>query len=130
MTGTLPGPGGPVPNAASVPPTAPRPVADREAAARAYELDRAHVFHSWSAQAALTPLVLAGGEGSYVWDFDGKRYLDFSSQLVNVNIGHQHPKVVQAIKDQADRLCTVAPQHANDQRSKCARLIAELAPGG
>jgi taurine--2-oxoglutarate transaminase len=102
---------------------------DPAAGARAYELDRAHVFHSWSAQAALKPMVIAGGEGSYVWDYDGKRYLDFSSQLVNVNIGHQHPKVVQAIKDQADVLCTVAPQHANAARSECARLIAEVAPG-
>ncbi|MDQ1625533.1 MAG: taurine---2-oxoglutarate transaminase [Actinomycetota bacterium] len=102
---------------------------DPAAGARAYELDRAHVFHSWSAQAALKPMVIAGGEGCYVWDYDGKRYLDFSSQLVNVNIGHQHPKVVQAIKDQADLLCTVAPQHANAARSECARLIAEVAPG-
>ncbi|HEX6921926.1 MAG TPA: aspartate aminotransferase family protein [Actinomycetes bacterium] len=97
--------------------------------ARAYELDRAHVFHSWSAQAALAPMVIAGAEGSHVWDFEGRRYLDFSSQLVNTNIGHQHPKVVEAIREQAGVLCTVAPQHANDQRSECARLIAELAPG-
>ena len=102
---------------------------DPAAGRRAYELDRAHVFHSWSAQAALQPMVIAGAEGCYVWDFDGKRYLDFSSQLVNVNIGHQHPKVVEAIQKQAAILCTVAPQHANDQRSECARLIAELAPG-
>ncbi len=97
--------------------------------ARAYELDRAHVFHSWSAQAQLDPLTIAGAEGSYVWDFDGKRYLDFSSQLVNTNIGHQHPAVVAAIQEQAGRLCTIAPQHANAQRSEAARLIAELAPG-
>jgi taurine---2-oxoglutarate transaminase len=102
---------------------------DPEAGRRAYELDRAHVFHSWSAQAALQPMVIAGAEGCYVWDYDGKRYLDFSSQLVNVNIGHQHPKVVEAIREQAALLCTVAPQHANDKRSECARLIAELAPG-
>ncbi|MGH8937999.1 MAG: aspartate aminotransferase family protein, partial [Actinomycetes bacterium] len=57
------------------------------------------------------------------------RYLDFSSQLVNVNIGHQHPKVVAAIQEQAAVLCTIAPQHANDKRSEAARLIAELAPG-
>ena len=63
---------------------------------RVHDLDRAHVFHSWSAQAALNPMVFAGGEGSYVWDFDGTRYLDFSSQLVNTNIGHQHPAVVAA----------------------------------
>ncbi|MDQ2754955.1 MAG: aspartate aminotransferase family protein [Actinomycetota bacterium] len=102
---------------------------DAAVGARAYELDRAHVFHSWSAQKSLDPLVIAGAKGSWVWDYSGKRYLDFSSQLVNTNIGHQHPKVVAAIQEQAARLCTIAPQHANDQRSEAARLIAELAPG-
>ncbi len=96
---------------------------------QAYRDDRAHVFHSWSAQGALDPLVVAGAEGSWFWDEDGHRYLDFSSQLVNANIGHQHPKMVEAIKAQAERLCTIAPFHANDQRSEAARLIAELAPG-
>jgi len=92
----------------------------------AYELDRAHVFHSWSAQGALTPFVIAGGSGSTVWDFDGNRYLDFSSQLVNVNIGHQHPAVIDAIKAQADTLATVAPAHANLTRGQAAqRIIAK-----
>ena len=68
-------------------------------------------------------------EGSYVWDGDGNRLLDFSSQLVNTNIGHQHPQVVAAIQEQAAKLCTVAPQHANDARSEAARLIAERTPG-
>ena len=98
--------------------------------ARTYELDRAHVFHSWSAQAAVKPMVITRAEGSYVWDGEGNRLLDFSCQLVNTNIGHQHPVVVAAIKAQADRICTIAPQHANDQRSEAARLIAELAPDG
>ena len=96
---------------------------------QAYRDDRAHVFHSWSAQKALQPLVVAGAEGSWFWDEDGRRYLDFSSQLINMNIGHQHPKVVAAIREQADRLCTIAPFHANEQRSEAARLIAEVAPG-
>ena len=74
-------------------------------------------------------MVVAAAQGSWVWDGDGTRYLDFSSQLVNTNIGHQHPKVVAAIQEQAARLCTVAPQHANDQRSEAARLITERAPG-
>ena len=95
-----------------------------------YDLDRAHVFHSWSAQGALNPMVIAGGEGSYVWDYEGNRFLDFSSQLVNTNIGHQHPKVVKAIQDQAGRLTTIAPQHANDMRGEAAKLISELAPDG
>jgi taurine--2-oxoglutarate transaminase len=75
-------------------------------------------------------MVIVGADGSYVWDYDGRRYLDFSCQLVNTNIGHQHPKVVAAIKAQADRLCTVAPHHANDVRSEAARLICERAPDG
>jgi len=94
-----------------------------------YTNDRSHVFHSWSAQGALKPIVVAGGEGSWFWDENGKRYLDFASQLVNVNIGHQHPKLVAAIQEQAGKLCTIAPFHANEQRSEAARLIAELAPG-
>jgi taurine---2-oxoglutarate transaminase len=94
---------------------------------RAYDLDRAHVFHSWSAQGALAPLVIAGGLGSTVWDFDGKQYLDFSSQLVNTNIGHQHPAVIAAIKTQADTLATVAPMHANLARGEAAKRILGLA---
>ncbi|MCU1481677.1 MAG: aspartate aminotransferase family protein [Subtercola sp.] len=93
----------------------------------ALELDRAHVFHSWSAQAALKPMVIAGGLGSTVWDFDGNTYLDFSSQLVNVNIGHQHPAVVAAIQQQADILTTVAPAHANLARGQAAQRILERA---
>ncbi len=89
----------------------------------AYDLDRAHVFHSWSAQAALDPLVIAGGLGCEVWDFDGRRYLDFSSQLVNTNIGHQHPRVIEAIKQQADTLATVAPATANLARGHAAQRI-------
>ena len=93
----------------------------------AYELDRAHVFHSWSTQGALTPLVVAGGHGSEVWGFDGTRYLDFSSQLVNVNIGHTHPKVVAAIQEQAALLPTINPAHANLARGEAAKRILGLA---
>ncbi len=100
-----------------------------EEAARAYELDRRHVFHSWSAQATLTPTVLTAAEGCYVWDGEGNRLLDFSSMMVNTNIGHQHPKVVAAIQQQAAELCTVAPSFVNDARSEAARLISERTPG-
>jgi taurine--2-oxoglutarate transaminase len=89
----------------------------------ALELDRAYVFHSWSAQASLKPMVIAGGASSTVWDFEGNEFLDFSSQLVNTNIGHQHPAVVSAIKEQADVLTTVAPAHANLTRGKAAQRI-------
>jgi taurine--2-oxoglutarate transaminase len=87
------------------------------------------VLHSWSVQNALEPIPVAGGEGRYFWDFDGKRYLDFASQLVNVSIGHQHPKVVAAIKEQADKLCTIGPPMATEPRSTLARLLAEVTPG-
>jgi len=96
---------------------------------RAWTNDRAHVFHSWSAQATLNPVDVVRAEGRHFWDSDGRRYLDFSSQLVNVNIGHQHPRLVAAIQEQAATLCTVAPSFANEARSEAARLIAELAPG-
>ncbi|MFE7801881.1 aspartate aminotransferase family protein [Nocardia sp. NPDC057440] len=101
----------------------------RQTAARAYELDRRHVFHSWSAQAQITPMTITASRGCYVWDGDGNRLLDFSSQLVNTNIGHQHPKVVAAVQEQAATLCTVAPHHVNEARSEAARLIAERTPG-
>jgi taurine--2-oxoglutarate transaminase len=96
---------------------------------KAYLDDRAHVFHSWSAQGTLNPTEITGGEGSYFWDSSGKKYLDFTSQLVNLNIGHQHPKLVAAIQESAGKLCTVAPPFVNASRSEAARLITELAPG-
>jgi taurine--2-oxoglutarate transaminase len=95
----------------------------------AYELDRKHVFHSWSAQAQINPMTIIAADGQYVWDGDGNKLLDFSGQLVFTNIGHQHPKVVAAIAEQAAKLCTVAPQHVNAARSEAARLIAERTPG-
>ena len=97
--------------------------------ARAYELDRKHVFHSWSAQGQITPMTIVASDGQHVWDGDGNKLLDFSGQLVFTNIGHQHPKVVAAIAEQAAKLCTVAPQHVNAARSEAARLIAERTPG-
>jgi taurine--2-oxoglutarate transaminase len=98
--------------------------------AEVFANDRAHVFHSWSAQGALNPMCIAAAEGCYVWDYDGNRFLDLSSQLVNVNIGHQHPKVIKAIQDQAAKLATIAPQHANETRGEAAKRIVDLAPDG
>jgi taurine--2-oxoglutarate transaminase len=130
MTSTLSTPSAPgALNRPPLPATAPSPVADPEGAARTRALDRAHVFHSWSAQATIDPFVIVGGQGSWVWDGEGQPFLDFSSQLVFTNIGFGHPKVVAAIQDQAALLATVAPQHANAARSEAARLIVERAPG-
>ena len=90
--------------------------------------DKANVFHSWSAQKSLNPMAIAGGSGSTVWDHEGNTYLDFSSQLVNTNIGHQHPKVIAAIAQQATSLATVAPGAANHVRAKAAAKILSHAP--
>src|SRR4051794_10023209 len=98
-------------------------------AKRIQELDKQHVLHSWSVQNQLNPPVIAGGEGRYFWDTEGNRYLDFASQLVNVSIGYQHPKVVAAIKEQADKLTTIGPPMAHEARSELARLLAEVTPG-
>jgi taurine--2-oxoglutarate transaminase len=87
------------------------------------------VLYSWSVQDAVSPIAVAGAEGRYFWDYDGKRYLDFASQLVNVSIGHQHPRVVEAIKEQAERLCTIGPPMASESRSTLGRLLAEVTPG-
>jgi taurine--2-oxoglutarate transaminase len=88
-----------------------------------------YVLHSWSVQDALDPIPVAGAEGRHFWDYDGKRYLDFASQLVNVSIGHQHPRVVAAIKEQAEKLCTIGPPMATEPRSTLARMLAEITPG-
>ena len=87
------------------------------------------VLYSWSVQNAIDPIPVAGAEGRYFWDYEGKRYLDFASQLVNVNIGHQHPRLIAAIKEQADRLATIGPPMANESRSRLGRMLAEIAPG-
>jgi taurine--2-oxoglutarate transaminase len=83
--------------------------------AAAYASDRARV-HSWSAQGALNPTVIAGAKGSRIGTRRGRTWLDFASQLVNVNIGHQHPKLVAAIGTRP-RGCAIAPFAANDMRS-------------
>ena len=91
--------------------------------------DRQYVIHSWSVQSAIARSRSPAPRGATSGTTTGKRYLDFASQLVNVSIGHQHPKLVEAIKEQADRLCTIGPTMANDKRSELARLLAEVTPG-
>ncbi|MEI6045256.1 MAG: aminotransferase class III-fold pyridoxal phosphate-dependent enzyme [Chloroflexota bacterium] len=90
-----------------------------------------HVLVSWSVQKAANtdPVVVTGGQGVWFWDGDGKRYLDFSSQLVNSNLGHQHPRVVAAIKEQAEKLCFIGPNFQNEARATLARMLAERTPG-
>lgn len=106
------------------------PAADPAADAAVRGDDRRHVFHSWSAQALIDPLPVAGGAGATFWDYAGRSYLDFSSQLVNLNLGHQHPDLVAAIQEQAGRLATIQPSMANDTRGELARRISEISPDG
>ncbi|MBF7855500.1 aspartate aminotransferase family protein, partial [Klebsiella pneumoniae] len=94
------------------------------------QLDRAYVFHSWSMQGNLNPLVIAGAQGCELWDYEGNTWLDFSSQLVNVNIGYQHPRVLAAMKAQLETLVTIAPATANLARGEAAKRIVDLAPAG
>ncbi|MDZ4768911.1 MAG: aminotransferase class III-fold pyridoxal phosphate-dependent enzyme [Chloroflexota bacterium] len=91
--------------------------------------NRDYTLTSWSAQGSWNPIVFDHADGVYVWDSDGKRYLDWSAQLVNVNIGHSHPHVVEAIQQQAARLTYVQPTHATAVRGRLGELIAEVTPG-
>ena len=93
------------------------------------QIDKRHVVHSWTVNETLDPLVVERAEGVYFWDSTGRKYLDFSSQLVNMNVGHQHPKVVEAIKAQVDKLCYISPSMATSARALAAEAIAQIAPG-
>jgi taurine---2-oxoglutarate transaminase len=92
-------------------------------------LNRNYTLFSWSVQATTNPIPIASAEGVYFWDSDGKRYLDFSSQLMNMNIGHQHPKVIKAIQDQAARLCYAHPGMASEPRGLLGEKISQVTPG-
>ena len=93
------------------------------------QMNREYTFFSWSVQGQTNPIPVERAEGIYFWDTDGKRYIDFSSQLMNTNIGHQHPKVVKAIQDQAAKLCFVHPGNATEPRGLLGKKLAEVTPG-
>ena len=94
----------------------------------AYERD--FVLHTWMAQKNFKPFVVTKARGCYFWDDKGRRYLDFQSQLINVNAGHQHPRILKAIKDQVDTLCYVVPEISNDRRAMLAKMLIDIAPKG
>jgi taurine--2-oxoglutarate transaminase len=93
------------------------------------DMNREYTFFSWSVQGQVRPIPVEKAEGIYFWDTDGKRYIDFSSQLMNANIGHQHPRVVKAIQDQAAKLCFVHPGNATEPRGLLGKKLAEVTPG-
>ncbi|MDW7739737.1 MAG: aminotransferase class III-fold pyridoxal phosphate-dependent enzyme [Bacillota bacterium] len=93
------------------------------------ELERKYVMRSWAVQGKNTYEEIVGGEGCWFWNKEGKKYLDLSSQLINTNIGHQHPKIIAALKAQADKLCYISPSYASEPRAQLAELIAKHTPG-
>src|SRR5947199_1133430 len=88
-----------------------------------------YVLYSWSVQNAINPIAVERAEGRHFYDYDGNRYLDFASQLVNVSAGSSASKVVQEIKDKADKLATIGPPMATESRSRLGKLLAEVTPG-
>jgi taurine--2-oxoglutarate transaminase len=92
-------------------------------------LNRQFTFFSWSAQGRVNPIVMDHAEGVYFWDREGKRYLDFNSQLMSVNIGHGDRRVADAIAEQARTLAFAAPGFATEVRGRLGELLAELTPG-
>ena len=93
------------------------------------ELSRKYTLYEWSSQSAVDPIPVDRAEGSYFYSPDGKRYLDFNSQLMSVNIGHGDKRVVDAIKAQAYKLAYVNPFMAHEPRARLGKKLAELAPG-
>src|SRR5688500_3753828 len=92
-------------------------------------LCKKHTIYEWSAQQAVDPIAVAGAKGAYFWTPEGKRYLDFNSQLMCVNIGHGDPRVVKAIQDQAATLAYANPFMATEARGRLGAKLAQLAPG-
>jgi len=93
------------------------------------DLNRKYVFFSWSVQNDVAPIPIESGKGIYFWDKSGKRYMDFSSQLMNLNIGYQNPRVIAAIQEQAAKLTCAHPGNAHEPKGTLGSMIAEVAPG-
>src|SRR4051794_7081602 len=93
------------------------------------DLCRKHTFFEWSAQGAVDPIPMARAKGVYFWTPEGKRFIDFNSQLMCVNIGHGDQRVIRAIQAQAESLAYANPFMATEPRAKLGAKLAELAPG-
>ncbi len=88
--------------------------------------NRDYTLFSWSVQGSIAPMQMTKGEGVWFWDGEGNKWLDFSSQLINLNVGHQHPKLLQAIKDQVDTLCFAGPTFATEPKGALGKKLAEV----
>ena len=88
-----------------------------------------YTLFSWSKQKGITPLAIQRGEGVYLYDYDGKRYIDFSSGLMNVNIGHSNQRVTKAVTDQMQQVSYVTPSCVTEVRGELGKKLAEISPG-
>src|SRR5260370_6298858 len=93
------------------------------------DLSRKHTVFEWSAQSKVDPIPVASAKGIYFYTPEGKRFIDFNSQLMSVNIGHGDPRVIQAISDQAATLAYANPFMATDKRASLGAKLAEITPG-
>lgn len=89
-------------------------------------LNKEYTLFSWSAQGALDPMAISHAKGAWFWDADGNKYLDFASQLISVNLGHQHPKVIEAMKAQIDTLMFAQPAFATEPRGRLGKRLSEI----
>jgi taurine--2-oxoglutarate transaminase len=94
------------------------------------DISRETTLYEWTAQTAMKPMVIDRAEGIYFWDVNGKRYMDFNSQLMCVNIGHGDRRVIDAITAQIRQVCYVAPTAATTAiRAELGHLPQEITPG-
>src|SRR6266568_5541652 len=93
------------------------------------DLTKRHTLFEWSAQTAVDPIPVAGAKGCWFWTPEGKRYLDFNSQLMCVNIGHGNERVIRAIQEQAATLPYANPFMATEVRARLGVKLAEITPG-
>ncbi|MDO5310573.1 MAG: aminotransferase class III-fold pyridoxal phosphate-dependent enzyme [Clostridia bacterium] len=98
---------------------------------KALEIKKNHTTYnlqSWSKQKGLNPIPIEKAEGIYMWDFDGNRYTDMSSQLVNLNVGHGNRQIIDAIKEQAEKYCYLSPAYGSEPRGELAKMVIERMP--
>src|SRR5881275_3795836 len=92
-------------------------------------LAKRHTLFEWTAQSKVDPIPVATAKGIYFWTPEGKRFIDFNSQLMCVNIGHGDERVVRAIQAQAATLAYANPFMVTEPRARLGRKLAELCPG-
>ncbi len=92
-------------------------------------LTKKHTLYEWSAQSKVDPIPVAKAQGIYFWTPEGKRFIDFNSQLMSVNIGHGDPRVIEAIRQQVSTLAYANPFMATEPRARLGAKLAEITPG-